>query len=177
VLGRVPREHTNEVFALGKDQTCMRARSIATLFVLPAAAFVLAGCGGGGADDGARDAAGDAATTSAASDTTDTGDAAASQPAASGGTTLDLGVQGDKLAFDKQSLEAPAGTVTLRLTNTSALTHDIGVSDADGNDLGEGDLAGKGETSTVTVELEPGTYTYFCGPHRSAGMTGVLTVS
>jgi plastocyanin len=29
----------------------------------------------------------------------------------------------------------------------------------------------------VTVELEPGEYTFYCTPHRGAGMTGTLTVT
>jgi uncharacterized cupredoxin-like copper-binding protein len=35
-----------------------------------------------------------------------------------------------------------------------------------------------GSASTVTVTLQPGTYTYYCPvpAHRAAGMTGTLTV-
>jgi plastocyanin len=29
----------------------------------------------------------------------------------------------------------------------------------------------------VTADLKPGTYTYYCTPHKSAGMTGTLTVA
>jgi Copper binding proteins, plastocyanin/azurin family len=36
-------------------------------------------------------------------------------------------------------------------------------------------LAFKG-TKTVTVTLKRGTYTYYCTPHRSAGMKGTFTV-
>jgi len=33
------------------------------------------------------------------------------------------------------------------------------------------------ESAVLTVELEPGEYTYYSTPHRAAGMTGTLTVS
>ena len=33
-----------------------------------------------------------------------------------------------------------------------------------------------GETETEDLELSPGTYQFFCEYHRSAGMTGTLTV-
>ena len=33
------------------------------------------------------------------------------------------------------------------------------------------------ESAELTIELEPGQYTYICTPHEAAGMTGTLTVS
>jgi plastocyanin len=41
-----------------------------------------------------------------------------------------------------------------------------------------GDTVEAGADSTVTADLQPGTYSYYCpvGQHRQAGMEGTLTV-
>lgn len=80
--------------------------------------------------------------------------------------------------FDKTTLQASAGEVTLRLTVQGETEHNIAIEDAEGEDVGEeGDLVADGEVSETTVELEPGTYTYYCAPHKDAGMVGTLTVT
>jgi plastocyanin len=75
--------------------------------------------------------------------------------------------------FDKTTLEAPAGRITLRLTNPSPMPHSIGI---EGRAYGK--VVQKGGVSTVTVTLKPGQYTYFCtvSGHRTAGMKGMLVV-
>lgn len=75
--------------------------------------------------------------------------------------------------FDKQTLEAPAGKVTLRLVNPAPLPHNIGI-----EGVAVGKTVGKGGVSTVTAELEPGRYTFYCAVpgHAAAGMKGTLVV-
>jgi plastocyanin len=95
----------------------------------------------------------------------------------SGGTTLRL--QADPtgaLEFDKTSLEAPAGPVTIVMTNPSSMPHDIAI-EGNGVDV-SGDVVSNGGTSTVTADLEPGTYTFLCtvDSHADQGMEGTLTV-
>jgi uncharacterized cupredoxin-like copper-binding protein len=42
----------------------------------------------------------------------------------------------------------------------------------------EGKIVGAGQSSTLTLKLKPGTYTYYCPVpgHRQAGMVGRITV-
>jgi alcohol dehydrogenase (cytochrome c) len=91
------------------------------------------------------------------------------------GQTVQVGVVEGALRFDPSKLTAEAGTVTFRFTNTEAMAHDF-VIKKDGERLAGTDLISN-ESAEVTVELEPGDYTYICTPHESAGMTGTLTVT
>ena len=98
------------------------------------------------------------------------------EPAA-GGTTLELAADpGGGFSFDKTTLEAPAGTVTIHLTNDSSVPHDVAI---EGNGVDEKtDTVTMGDIS-LTVELEAGEYTFYCSVpgHRQGGMEGTLTVS
>jgi heme/copper-type cytochrome/quinol oxidase subunit 2 len=103
----------------------------------------------------------------------------AQQPAsqvAPAASALQLGVVGNQLAFDKKSLVARAGKVTIALTNSSAIPHDIAIK-GNGVDV-KGAIVTSGGRSTVTPVLKPGTYTYYCSVpgHEQAGMRGTLTV-
>lgn len=83
---------------------------------------------------------------------------------------------GGAFAFDTEELDAPAGTVSITMENPSAIPHNVAL---EGNGVSEqGDTVGNDGTSTVTTELEPGDYTYFCSVagHREGGMEGTLTV-
>ncbi len=149
---------------------------ITTLLLLLAASMLLAvGCGdddSSSSDDGTNEDT----TEEPAVEDTDTGsNDEASAPPAEGG--LELGVVGNELKFDTTELTASAGSVTITLNNTSTIQHNIAIENADGEELAAGELVGKDATSTITVDLEPGTYTYFCSPHKSSGMTGTLTVT
>lgn len=81
------------------------------------------------------------------------------------------------LKFQKDSLTAPAGEITLVMENPSSVEHNIAVKDGDTDEKGE--IVGQGETSEVTVNLEAGEYTFYCSVpgHEAAGMEGTLTVT
>lgn len=80
------------------------------------------------------------------------------------------------LAFDTASLEAEAGTVTIAMENPSAVPHNVAIK---GNGVAvEGKVVLQGGTSTVSADLGPGAYTFYCSVpgHEAGGMTGTLTV-
>jgi plastocyanin len=140
-------------------QTIRRLTAVA----LVAACGALAACGSGD-------------STTASKQTTA---APAKTAAAAGGTrlALDAGEQGG-LSFSKKALATKAGAVTIILSNPQGnhLPHAIALEGQGVQKAGQTVQAGG--TSTVTADLKPGTYTYFCpvGDHRQEGMEGTLTV-
>jgi plastocyanin len=83
-----------------------------------------------------------------------------------------------QLAYTAAKATASAGSVTITMKNTSGVTHNLALqSGAAGPVLGATPLQAKGAAS-ITVNLKPGTYTFFCQVpgHRAAGMLGTLTV-
>ncbi len=128
------------------------------------AVFAAAGCGGSS----------NSSSSTAASTAASTG--ASTAAAGGGGTQLALAADQQQLAFDKKTLSAPAGKVTITMTNPSPLQHDIAIK---GGVSAKGEVVGQGGKSTVSVDLKPGKYTFYCSVdgHEAAGMTGELDVS
>ena len=97
---------------------------------------------------------------------------------AGGGSTVNISTPGGStLAYDQKSVSAKAGNVTVNFDNKEALQHDVAVADSSGKVLGQTDLVSSG-TANATVNLQPGTYTFYCTVpgHKDAGMEGTLTV-
>jgi plastocyanin len=83
-----------------------------------------------------------------------------------------------QLAYTTNKAVATAGPVTISMKNMSGVTHNLAIqSGTSGPVLGATPLAPSG-TASFTVNLKPGTYTFFCQApgHRAAGMVGTLTV-
>ncbi len=81
-----------------------------------------------------------------------------------------------QLKFTASSATATAGKVTLRMQNMSSVMHDIAIK---GNGVNEvGPIVVNGGVSTVSADLKPGSYTFYCSVdgHEAAGMRGPLTV-
>jgi plastocyanin len=98
------------------------------------------------------------------------------KPEGGAATTLKLAASPTELAFNTTSLSAKAGKVTIDFTNPSALEHNVAIEEGS-KKLAESETIASGKTS-VSVELEPGSYTFLCTipGHAEAGMEGTLTV-
>jgi plastocyanin len=104
--------------------------------------------------------------------------APASSPAATAASTLKLAANpAGQLAYDAKQLSAKAGKVTIDMTNMSPVEHDVAV--AQGTTVVGQTPVFTGGSKSVTLNLKPGTYTFYCTVpgHRQAGMEGTLTVS
>jgi plastocyanin len=127
--------------------------------VLAAGALTVAGCGG---DD--------------SSGSSSSGGTGTSSSSGGGGQTLTVTADpGGAFSWDKTSLDAKSGKVTLKLVNDSSIPHAIEV---EGNGVeNKTDVITK-SSAEVTVDLKPGKYEYYCpvDQHRKT-MKGTLTVS
>ena len=131
------------------------------------AVLALAGCGGSD----------EKSTGSSSSKATSTPTATQAASSGGGGETLKLAADKSALKFDKSSLTAKAGKVTLEMENPSQIPHAVAIK-GNGVDV-DGKTIGNGETSTASADLKPGTYTFYCPVpgHEAAGMKGTLTVN
>jgi plastocyanin len=95
----------------------------------------------------------------------------------SASTSLKVSASKTALKFNKKTLRASHGKVTIVMSNPSSTKHAIAV-EGHGVDK-DGKTVGKGKTSRVTVTLKKGTYTFYCpvDGHEDAGMKGKLIVS
>jgi uncharacterized cupredoxin-like copper-binding protein len=140
------------------------------------AAFAVAGCG---SDNSSSSSSSNTGSSSApATDTTAAKPATTPAPSG-GGASSNLQLAADssgQLKFDKTTLDAKAGKVTITMDNPAPVPHSIAV---EGNGVDkDGKTVGMGGKSTITVSLKAGTYTFYCpvDGHRAAGMKGTLTV-
>ena len=149
-------------------------RTITVLGLLATAAVLAAGCGGDDeSDSGSADTSPATTETTETMEDTDTGAAPADD--AAGAAVLELGAVSGELKFDKETLTAPAGTVTIKFTNPDTIPHNIAILQDD-EEIGASELIAE-DSVELTVDLEPGEYDFVCTPHIGAGMVGKLTVT
>jgi len=98
------------------------------------------------------------------------------EAAAESGSALQLSADPSAIAYDTTSLTAKAGEVTIDFSNPAPLEHDVAIV-KDGEEIAASELVTEADTS-VSTELEPGSYTFLCTVpgHAEAGMEGTLTV-
>ncbi len=88
-----------------------------------------------------------------------------------GGETLTF--EAEDIKFTAAPRNASAGTATIELVNNGAAQHNVTIDEAGGTVV----EATGGETATGDVELEPGSYDYYCSvPGHKDLMNGTLTV-
>ena len=143
----------------------------ALVAALALVSLTLAACGGG--DD-------DNASTSGGSTAAQTTGGEGGGSAGGAGTTLaETADESGGLSFSRSELTTRAGSVTVTLDNPSGnqMPHAIEI---EGNGVEEEtETIQPGGRASVTVDLRPGRYEFYCpvGNHRQAGMEGTLTVS
>lgn len=152
---------------------------VLTAVALGALSLGLVACGSSSSSGAAAPAATTTAATTAAATTAPPVTApAATAPADTTATTVDVDADPNgSLAFTQKTLTAPAGPVTLKLTNDSPVPHNIAV-EGNGVQSDVSDTIQGGASAEITVDLPAGSYTYYCNipGHRAAGMEGTITV-
>jgi len=149
-------------------------KKIAALLALALAALALVACGS-------------SSSTSESTSEANSGETKESEEKPEGGEEGKSGGSGSSvsieanpegnLEFVEKSATAKAGNDTLEFTNESPVPHDVKIENSSGEEVGGTEITSEG-TESASVELKPGTYTFFCSVpgHREAGMEGTLTV-
>jgi plastocyanin len=145
----------------GKVLAMMPADLVSGSDVGDVAAYVAQAAGAGGKDTGRLAQAG--------------AKAAGTAKESNGVVDIPVNKAGGLLFQYKDALASP-GKVEFDTRNDEPIGHNIAIQ---GNGIDQkGPVVQGGATSKVTVDLKPGTYTFYCSVpgHREAGMLGKLTV-
>jgi plastocyanin len=142
--------------------------------VLTVGVLALGGCGSSSSStssSASTPASTPATTPTTSSSATTTTTTSAGQP-----LTLAANPEG-QLAYNKKTLTANAGKVSIDFTNMAPLDHNMTIESSSHQILGATPTF-EGGTKALTLDLKAGTYKFFCSVpgHRMAGMEGTLTV-
>lgn len=102
-------------------------------------------------------------------------------PAAAATVSVKMGSDSGALAFDPSTVTIKVGD-EVKWVNNKLSPHNVvfatgdGVDDSVATKLSHKGLAFAAGESFSSTFTEPGTYTYYCEPHRGAGMVGKVIV-
>jgi plastocyanin len=152
-----------------------RTRARLLVPALTVTLLALAGCGSSSSSSTSSSTPAAPAATATTSST-----AATSTTAPAGGAASSLSLAADpegQLSYDKKSLAAKAGNVSIAFTNKSPVAHNVTIESSSGSTVGSTPTF-EGGAKTLSVTLKPGSYKFYCSVpgHRQAGMEGTLTV-
>jgi plastocyanin len=155
-----------------QDRAKPRSMSVPSALAVAVGLLALAGCGSSSNTTSSSTASTATATTSAPAATT------TASSATSSASTLAIEANSEgQLAYNTKSLSANAGKVSIDFTNMAPVAHNVTIEGTGGKILGA-TTTFQGASKTVSLQLKPGTYKFFCSVpgHRAAGMEGTLTV-
>lgn len=95
-------------------------------------------------------------------------------PASAATTTVKMGTDSGMLAFEPSTVTIKAGE-TVKWVNNKLPPHNIVFEGSAANKSHDQLMFSPGESYEVTFD-EAGTYSYYCAPHRGAGMAGKVIV-
>jgi plastocyanin len=141
----------------------------ASALALTGLVLAVAAIGCGGDDSASSDETMTEATTTTEETTTEAGSESGTLKGETGpGFEIEVSRDGE----DAETV--PAGTYTLEVEDKSDMHNFHLLGPGVDEEVTEVDFVGE---KTVTVTLEPGTYTYQCDPHEAQGMKGTFTVT
>jgi plastocyanin len=158
-----------------------RSMPMVSILTLAAGLLALAGCGSSSSTTSSSASTPSTATTTRA---TESSSASTSTPAtapapapASSNLSLEANPE-DQLKYNKTSLTAKAGKLSIDFTNMASLEHNMTIESSSHAIVGHTPTF-DGGARTLSLNLKAGTYKFFCSVpgHRMAGMEGTLTVT
>ncbi|NEK86715.1 hypothetical protein GCU60_13265 [Blastococcus saxobsidens] len=157
-----------------RPRTSAAVRRAASALLLTGSLAVTAACGMG-TDDGS------AAPAPAENSSSSPSSSSAPEPAAPSGSesavqTITATEEDFSISVDEDQLSA--GSYEIEVVNAGGASHDL-VVERDGEDVAATEILSPGGTETLAVDLEPGTYVFYCsvGAHRSMGMEITIEVT
>jgi uncharacterized cupredoxin-like copper-binding protein len=151
----------------------MRKPILILAAVLATLALIAAGCGG---NDNSGSSSSGGSSSGASGNGSDTNDTTTQASGGGAGAKLKLTADpGGALKFDKTSLTAKPGKVTITMDNPSSVPHAVEV---EGKGVEDKTKVVTGGSADLTVDVKAGKYEFYCpvDGHRQAGMEGTLTV-